>query len=100
MKALCICQYGHSRSVAMCRVLHHRNHEAVACGVGTALSAIPALVAWADVIILMQGTFAWSIPKEFGDKVVINDVGPDIWSNPYNPDLRALCDRFIKAKGW
>lgn len=100
MKFLCICNCGHSRSVAMCRSLHHKGHEAVPAGYGTASSAIPMLANWADFVVLMEPGFADAVPFYCRDKIAVNDVGPDVWSNPYNPDLRALCDRFRDGKGW
>lgn len=103
MKALCICQYGHSRSVAMCRSLHAKGHEAVAVGYDTAPSAIRPLYEWADVVIFMANNFilrAGLDMVELSQKGVICHVGPDVWSNPYHPELKQLCDAFVREKGW
>jgi len=29
MKILCVCHYGHSRSAALVRMLHHHKHDAI-----------------------------------------------------------------------
>lgn len=52
-KWLCLCQYGHSRSVALARLLHSRGIPAVAAGVWTGGSAIAVLSEWADVIAVL-----------------------------------------------
>jgi len=87
MKCLCVCQYGHSRSVALTRVLHHEGHHAVAVGWQTSGTSLSLLAAWADKIFVLEGWFAKFVPEEHRHKVVAFDVGPDRWSNPYHPDL-------------
>jgi hypothetical protein len=99
MRALCICQYGHSRSVALTRVLRRAsngraeykavgNYEAVALGWETAgLSAIALMSGWAEVIFILQQTYLDRIPDRHRGKVVVFDVGPDVWSDPYHIDL-------------
>ena len=99
MKFLTVCHYAHSRSVAMCRYLHHRNQEAVAVGCGTAPSAFAPMAAWADKIVLMEPGFVRCVPPEHRHKVVVIDVGHDRWSNPYHPDLAALIERLADAAG-
>lgn len=90
MKALCICQYGHSRSVALTRVLHGRGTPAVAVGWGTSGDAIGALSAWADRIVLLEPQFIAHVPSEHRGKALVYDVGPDRWVNPYHPELGAI----------
>lgn len=100
MRFLCLCQYGHSRSVACCRVLQSKGHEAAALGWGTALSAIPDLAIWADKIILMEPMFDRFVPVNQRHKVVVFNVGPDRWSNPYNVELQELCRKMADEKGY
>lgn len=98
MQALCVCQYGHSRSVALVRRLHHRGINAVAAGVGTAGPLfLKAMCDEATHIFLMEPHFVLHIPKEFRHKVVVMDVGPDIWSNPYNQELLQKVDDLYTA---
>ncbi len=93
MRALCVCHYGHSRSVALVRRLHHRGIEAIAAGAHTAgWVGLKVLSEWASHIFVMEPQFIEQIPYEERDKVIVIDVGPDKWSNPYNPELLALVD--------
>ena len=93
MKYLCVCQYGHSRSVALARVLHGCGETAVAIGWHTSGNAIGCLGEWADKIIVLQSDFLRFIPHQFLSKVVPVDqfdVGPDRWVNPYHAELNAI----------
>lgn len=90
MKVLCICEYGHSRSVALARVLHGRKIPAVAIGRGTSGDAVKVLAEWADKIIVLQPCFAVCVPAAQQHKVIVFDVGHDRWSNPYNQELLAI----------
>lgn len=98
MKYLCICQYGHSRSVAMCRELHRRKLEAVACGYGTAPSAIAVLGEWADRILILASEYTIRLPelKHLQQKVIYVPIGPDKWSNPYHPELAEICKKWFE----
>lgn len=98
MRYLCVCQYGHSRSVAMVRALHHLQLQAVACGWMTAPAALPTLCQWANSIVVLEASFVAHIPQEYRDRVVVCDVGRDRWSNPYHPELTALCRRLATEK--
>lgn len=95
-KFLCICHYGHSRSVALCRVLHGMGINAVAAGTGTAGTAIDVLAGWADVIAVMVPEAKSKIPTEFHSKIRDFSVGPDRWSNPYNQELLAILKKKIE----
>ena len=91
MKCLCVCQYGHSRSVALTRVLHRDKVEAAAVGRMTAPAALAVLAEWADVIAVLDRAFVAKLPAEHRHKVTDNfHVGPDVWSNPYSRELDAL----------
>lgn len=95
MKFLCICQYGHCRSVAMARALQSRGQIAVAIGHATSGDAIKLLAPWADRIIVMQTCFVGKVPEAQHYKVKVCDVGPDVWVNPYHQDLRRKCESFL-----
>jgi hypothetical protein len=92
MKNLCICQYAHSRSVALARLLQQKGQVAVAIGVGTSGDAIKVLAPWADRIFVLQEQYKEFVPAEYHDKVIVMDVGPDKWSNPYSQELAALLE--------
>jgi hypothetical protein len=92
MKNLCICWYAHSRSVALARLLQSKGQAAIAIGVGTSGDAISVLAPWADRIFVLETSYKNFVPVEFHDKVVIFDVGPDVWVNPYSPQLAAILE--------
>lgn len=98
MKFLCICYYGHSRSAAMVRCLHGHKHEAVCAGYGTSPSVLSILTEWTDRVIVMDGGFRVTYPIREGaeEKFMSFPIGPDKWSNPYHPELAALCEKWYK----
>lgn len=98
MNYLCVCQYGHSRSVALARVLHGCRQTAVACGHATAGTALPVLCGWADKILILDDGFRGHIPKEHWHKVVSMHVGPDRWVNPYHPELNAMLTEMVEKR--
>lgn len=87
-KFLCVCQYGHSRSAALVRILHGLKMAAVCIGYETDYGdvSIP-LSEWADTIFLFCPEALDIIPSEHHSKVVDFNIGPDKWSNPYNQEL-------------
>lgn len=90
---LCVCQYGHSRSVALCRALHARNMRAVAAGTATAGIALALLAEESQSIFLLDDSLRDKIPKEYQHKIVSFHVGADRWVNPYHPELRDILDK-------
>lgn len=98
VRVLCVCQYGHSRSVALARELHSRGVAAVACGVATAGSALPTLAEWATVVALLDDALRGSIPASAASKLMSFHVGPDRWVNPYNAELRSILADMVDAK--
>ena len=99
MKFFCVCHYGHSRSAALAQVLHAQSHEAVCAGIGTSPSSLNPLSSWADKIIVLQEYMANHINPEFLHKTFIIDIGPDVWSNPYNKELKAMLLEKITRAG-
>lgn len=99
MKFLCVCHYGHSRSVALTRVLHALKQEAVAVGYGTAKSSIPYIGAWADRILWLEDSVRLYVEQlGFGHKLINFNVGPDVWSNPYSTELLFLLGQMVRTK--
>ena len=95
---LCVCQYGHSRSVALCRVLHAKGQQAIAVGLGTAPYWLPFLSRDADKILILESQYRKHIPVEYREKVIDFHVGPDVWSNPYDKALYTLLEQMVKEK--
>lgn len=94
MNFLCVCQYGHSRSVALARVLHQRGYHAVACGHQTAGPLLATLADAADRILILDDNMTPHV-KQWSDKVVSIHIGPDVWSNPYNQDLIRILNQKV-----
>jgi predicted protein tyrosine phosphatase len=91
MKYLCVCQEGHSRSVALVREFHSRGIEALACGWRSSPNGLKHLCEWADKIFVLETAFKNKIPDEHKHKVVTTiDVGADKWVNPMHPELAKL----------
>jgi len=84
----------------MARVLHGRGYPAIAIGQASGGDAIIPLADWASRIVIMQPYFMGYSPVEHRAKVVLNDVGHDVWSNPYNSDLLKICSQFANKMGW
>ena len=98
MKVLAVCRGGNSRSVAMAYVLKQEYKlDALSCGwrENTA-ETLKMLYQWADVIVTMTTYIETKIPEEFKSKVIIADVGSDVWKRP-DRGLRALCIELWEA---
>ena len=95
---LCVCQYGHSRSVALAREFHKRAIPAVAVGVVTAGPAGEVLMREAAAICLLDYALRGSIPGGYGAKVDSFHVGPDRWVNPYNTELAGILSKMVDEK--
>lgn len=93
--SLCVCQWGHSRSVCLTRVLHEKGLQAVACGVSGSPDAVTHLSQAAGTIFLLQPQFIHHIPESERYKVVVLDVGPDRWVNPYNQELHGILKQML-----
>jgi len=96
-KVLVMCQGGNSRSVAMGYLLKYKyNFDAIACSLEkNSEETLQMLFEWSEKIILMQGYMMEHVPKEFHNKVIVTDVGEDVWFCIPNY-LVSLCDHTIK----
>lgn len=90
MKVLVLCRAGIARSHAMLRELKEQGlHDTLAAGVEVnSPETLEMLYRWADRIVLMSKDLAPRIPDEQAGKLVLADVGPDVWGSPDEPDLR------------
>jgi len=93
-RVLCVCQYGHSRSVALARFLHSQNIEAVAIGWQTAGHKFTeTLVRESTKVVTLQDGYLGKILNQINCLAlphVCFDVGLDRWVNPYNAELSGL----------
>lgn len=100
MKIICLCQKGNSRSVVLSWLLKSQyHHEALAAGmVTTHRRTRKMLYDWADLIILMTPRYRHWIPTEYDSKVLVCDVGTDIWFKGHPQDLVEKCQKFIGSQ--
>jgi len=104
MKILSACHAGIARSAAMGRELKKHGHDVLVVGLGyNSPETVSLLGEWADTIVVLQKELLELVPSEFRHKVVLADIGPDIWSDPSNRDLKnrvkVIVDAWAKA-GW
>ena len=98
MKFLCVCQFGHSRSVALTRVLHGKGLTAIAVGWASSGDGLAVLSEWADKILVLETWFSEKIPLEHRSKIVDFNVGRDRWSNLYNQELLDILGQMVNEK--
>src|SRR6266849_2021611 len=89
MKVVCMCQGGNSRSVACGYLLKYEyGIDTLACSwERNSPATLKMLFEWADAVIVMETYFKQYVPEEYHHKLVVIDVGPDVWANGLHPDL-------------
>lgn len=101
MKLLVACHAGICRSAAMSNELKHHGFDALVVGLGyNKPETVRMLTDWADKIVVMQKELVDFVPMPDREKVVVADVGPDVWKNSADPDLRnrvkVIVDSWLK----
>jgi hypothetical protein len=92
MKVAVFCKGGICRSAAMSNELKKYGHDVLVGGLGyNSPEAIEMLTDWADRIVVMQQELAPLVPPNGRGKMVIADIGPDVWEHSSDPDLIARC---------
>lgn len=88
-KILTVCSAGLCRSVGLADVLklHFEPVDVVPVGIDKNTTVLPLLFDWADHIIVMQDKFAKRIPEGYADKVLVCEVGPDVYHSSRHPSL-------------
>lgn len=99
MKALCICQGGNVRSVAMATELKQRYHiDALAAGyVKNSGDTMTMLFHWADVIVVMKDEYREQVPTNLHVKLRVADVGDDTYGTPSDRGLREQVKHHAKV---
>ena len=96
MRFLCVCEGGNCRSVSMATRLKDRGQEALACGWRTcATDTLSMLLGWADAVVVMQREFIpriEALPGFDPRKLIIVDVGPDVYGTPCHEGLVQYLD--------
>lgn len=97
MKILTVCRAGQCRSVSAKIALANRGHDVLAIGwEKNTKETMEMLCDWADRIIVMKKEFCDKIPAKSADKMICFDVGRDVWSNPFHPELRHKIDNILR----
>jgi hypothetical protein len=90
---LCICYGGNVRSVGLAGTLKNTyGQEALAASaLWNSEESFRMLVGWADYVVLMTTEVLTMLPQFVleSEKIVMCDVGPDVYGNPFHPDLQA-----------
>ena len=98
MKILTVCERGLHRSTTAQWLLQHEHPDAEIISAGCkTLSAetMQMLYDWADKVVLLDGRYRDAIPA---DKLVLWDVGPDIFEHHLNPDLVRILRNFKQVR--
>ena len=88
-RILCVCSQGNIRSQALAYLLRSLyNYDVLACGVkGNSPYTVEYLCKWADRIIVLETEFKTMLLEKFHPKIVIYDVGKDLFHDAKNPEL-------------
>lgn len=100
MKTLVVCSAGIARSHAMNRHLKTAyDFDSVAAGVHrNGPELLRLLSTWADRIVVMEKGFEKELPEQARGKVVVTDVGLDVWGDPSHEDLVRRVQ--VMAEAW
>lgn len=102
---LTVCRAGLIRSSALANVLklHFSPVDVLPCGIGTydtgrfnSEETLDMLFKWADKIVVMEEHYQWKIPDEFRKKVMVCEVGPDVYGSNTHPKLIDMVWRWTK----
>jgi predicted protein tyrosine phosphatase len=96
-KILCVCQRGNCRSAGMAFILKdYFNLDALACGIEAVQeSTWQMLYSWADIVILMHDELLEQIPQDTREKIILCNVGEDVYWRGIDKMLFSKCNDFI-----
>lgn len=97
MKILCVCERGNNRSVCLARILKdYYGHDAIAIGSETnGVDILITLSSWADMIIVLDKRID-IVGKNFHEKLLLWDIGPDVWGINFHPELERKLLSYIR----
>lgn len=94
MNIITLCRGGNVRSVAAKMILsRYLHYEVIAIGAeNTNSKTKDFLFNWADKIVVMSinKEILSTISEKFQDKVILFNVGNDIWGNPFHKELQKI----------
>lgn len=86
---LCVCQKGCNRSVFLAYRFKRNGHSAIPVGWMTESAETLAMMCeWADHIVVVMAEYKKKIPTRFQKKVLVVDVGRDVWGPRWADEQR------------
>lgn len=99
MNILTLCQRGNNRSVVLGSILRDKmkQKDVISAGAFTySQETLVMLYDWADKILVVEKDLFHSVHPEYQDKVIIVDIGPDVWGYKPNPSLVNKATRLLQ----
>jgi predicted protein tyrosine phosphatase len=101
-KIVAMCHVGISRSVGLVDVLklHFEPVDAIPIGHADSCNSPETkrmLFSWADWIVVMEDHYRKYVPDEFQQKVLVCEVGPDVYGHHNRAPLIDKCWRWVRA---
>jgi hypothetical protein len=89
LKVVTVCAQGLNRSVVARWLLQHAGHEVIPVGLDrTSAETLAMLYAWADRIVVLDARLCARVECACEcEKMVVWDVGPDVYPQHYHPEL-------------
>jgi hypothetical protein len=82
--------------VALARRLKETGHEAIAVGWANAGPELTDLLyKWADKVVVVKSLFVECVPAAYLNKVVVAEIGRDVWDDAKHPVLQARLDEVL-----
>lgn len=95
MRLLTVCDQGNNRSITLAHQLKYLGHDVLSAGLQTNKDeTLRMLYDWAERIITTDTTQV--IPDKFQSKVVLFDLGIDVYPRPFNTTLLQKVKWLIK----
>jgi len=77
------------------------SHESIPIGAETTSDDTRELLSgWADKIVVLRPHYVEAVPPAHRHKVLVYDVGEDIWLNPYHQNLQHELMKLIRKDGF
>ena len=96
---LTCCKHGLVRSVGLADVLklHFKPVDVIPVGLSSnSATTLEMLYQWADWIIVMEERYGKRIPEGYGSKVLVCEVGQDIYGSSHHGSLIDQCWRWCR----
>jgi hypothetical protein len=97
MKILVVCDEGNNRSVTLGNQIKYIGHDVLTIGINRiAQDTLIMLYGWADKVILTESNQVSPFLPDKEHKVVLWNIGPDIYPRPYNKKLLKIAQALVQ----